>query len=435
MQVTLELQTPHPKQRELLENRKRFNVLKCGRRFGKTELCQELILEAFEKGEYVGYFSPTYKDLWEVWRTTLNNFYPVIKSKSETVKQAIFVNGGKVDFWSMEDPNSGRGRKYHRVIIDECEKALKFEEAWTQAISPTLTDFGGDAYFLSTPQFGDTYFKRLCKQELESPDNWKTFIYSTYDNPHIDRKEIEMMKSILPPLVFQCEYLAEDVDGKSMNPFLYALNTDVHFDNNVQLDWKKQLHIGIDFNLNPFAVVFANIWRDEAGLHINFVNELSIENGSLQSMAQKIKALYNPLVFNAKMTGDSMGNNRNIALSDNASNYETLRRLLGMRQGQIIVPHNPTHEQSRNDFNYLLHISQDPRNKIFVKVNPNNCKGLATDMKVVQCDAEGSIMKGNRKDITQKADHLDCARYLINTFVKGEIERHQKTNFGKIPFK
>jgi len=435
MQITLELPTPHDKQQYLLNNRKRFNVLKCGRRFGKTELCQELILEAFEAGNYVGYFSPTYKDLYEVWKTTLNNFHNVIATKSETVKQVVFINGAKVDFWSMEEPNSGRGRKYHRVLIDECEKAGKFQEAWEQAIAPTLTDFGGDAYFLSTPQFGDTYFKKICKNEQLQPDTWKTFVYSTYDNPHINREEIEMMRTILPPLVFDCEYMAADVDGKALNPFLYALDTDIHYSNDISLDWKKQLHIGIDFNLNPFAVVFANIFKDEAGLHVHFVNEFSIENGSLQSMAQRIKAMYGSLLPNCKLTGDAMGKNRNIALADNASNYESLRRYLGIRSTQIVVPPNPTHEGSRNDFNYLLHIATDRKNQIDVKVNPTTCPGLAHDMRMVQCDAMGSIIKGNRKDLTQKADFLDCARYIINTFVKADIERHQKHNFGQLNFR
>jgi hypothetical protein len=436
--IELELPTPHEKQQYLLDNRKRFNVLKCGRRFGKTELCQELICESFENGQYIGYFSPTYKDLYEVWKTTLNNFYSVIESKSETVKQIIFINGAKVDFWSMEEPNSGRGRKYHRAIMDECEKALKFQEAWEQAISPTLADYKGDAYFLSTPQFGDTYFKQLCKQENIQPDLWKTFVYSTYDNPYIDKNEIDLMRSILPPIVFQCEYLAEDVDNKSVNPFLYALNTDVHFDKSIQLDLKKQLIIGIDFNINPFSVVFCNIFRDQRGLHVNFANEISIENGSLQSMAQRIKALYGPQLINCKMTGDAMGNNRNISLADNASNYETLRRLLGLRQGQIIVPSNPTHETSRNDYNYLLHISQDPSNLINFKVNNENCPGLSNDMRLVQCDNYGDIIKirkANRNDSTQKADFLDCSRYIINTFVKPEIERHQKSSFINLKYK
>ena len=424
----------HPNQEFIFRNRKRFNVIKSGRRFGKSALSINLLIESVLKGEYVGFWYPVYRDGLEVWTEVKNKLNDIISKKDESAKILRFINGAKVDFWSMEDPNSGRGRKYHRIIIDECEKALRFEEAWTQAIAPTLTDFGGDAYFLSTPQFGQTYFKKLCKNQDLKPDTWKTFVYSTYDNPHINREEIEMMRTILPPMVFDCEYMAADVDGKAMNPFLYALD-DIHFSNDVQMDWKKQLHIGIDFNLNPFAVVFANIWRDELGLHVNFVNEFSIDNGSLQSMAQRIKAMYGPILHNAKLTGDAMGKNRNIALADNASNYETLRRLLGIRESQIIIPPNPTHEGSRNDFNYLLHISTDRKNQTHLKVNPTNCPGLAHDMRMVQCDATGSIIKGNRKDLTQKADFLDCARYLINTFVKPDIERHQKHNFGQLNFR
>jgi len=424
----------HPNQEFIFRNRKRFNVIKSGRRFGKSALSINLLIESVLKGEYVGFWYPVYRDGLEVWTEVKNKLNDIISKKDESAKILRFINGAKVDFWSMEDPNSGRGRKYHRIIIDECEKALRFEEAWTQAIAPTLTDFGGDAYFLSTPQFGQTYFKKLCKNQDLKPDTWKTFVYSTYDNPHINREEIEMMRTILPPLVFDCEYMAADVDGKAMNPFLYALD-DIHFSNEVQMDWKKQLHIGIDFNLNPFAVVFANIWRDELGLHVNFVNEFSIDNGSLQSMAQRIKAMYGPILHNAKLTGDAMGKNRNIALADNASNYETLRRLLGIRESQIIIPPNPTHEGSRNDFNYLLHISTDRKNQTHLRVNPTNCPGLAHDMRMVQCDATGSIIKGNRKDLTQKADFRDCARYIINTFVKPDIERHQKHNFGQLNFR
>ena len=36
---------PHDKQREILTNRKRFNVVRCGRRFGKSYLAFALALE------------------------------------------------------------------------------------------------------------------------------------------------------------------------------------------------------------------------------------------------------------------------------------------------------------------------------------------------------------------------------------------------------
>lgn len=139
-EVIIKLKTPHPAQQEFLNNRERFNVLKCGRRFGKTEICQELISEIIERGQFVGYWSPTYKDLHEVWRETKRIFKDVIIYSSETVKQIQFIGGAKIDMWSMEDPDSGRGRKYHRAIMDECEKALKFKDAWLGTIRATLTD-------------------------------------------------------------------------------------------------------------------------------------------------------------------------------------------------------------------------------------------------------------------------------------------------------
>ena len=57
------------------------------------------------------------------------------------------ITGGIIDMWSLDDGNSGRGRKYKRVVIDECEKAPKLEIAWQGVIRATLTDYIGDCWF------------------------------------------------------------------------------------------------------------------------------------------------------------------------------------------------------------------------------------------------------------------------------------------------
>ena len=36
--------------------------------------------------------------------------YPVTKRKDEQVKQIELITGGKVDFWSLEEPDSGGGK-------------------------------------------------------------------------------------------------------------------------------------------------------------------------------------------------------------------------------------------------------------------------------------------------------------------------------------
>ena len=417
MTIELHLPTPHEKQQYLLDNRVRFNALKCGRRFGKTEICQELILEIFEKGQYVGYFSPTYKDLHEVWKTTLHNFHDVIETKLETVKQITFINGAVADFWSMEDPNSGRGRKYHRAIMDECEKAQKFQEAWEQSISPTLTDYGGDAYFLSTPKFGDTYFKELCKKEKESP-LWKTFIYTTYDNPFIPREEIEVMRDMLPDPIFDCEYMAMDVDGKALNPFAHQYDRTIHESTTALHDPTKQIYISIDFNLNPFAVTFWHHFQDVRGYNWIGFDEASIDNGSLDAMVDLIHLRYGKWLHSCILTGDSMGNNRNIALKDNASNYIYLQRKLGLASHQVKVPHNPTHENSRTDVNELFWLTKQPNTQYFFSMNPQTMPQTCRDFRNVQVDAFGSILKKNRKDLNQRGDFLDTGRSFINLTAK-----------------
>src|SRR5690606_16562371 len=95
-----------------------FNVLNCGRRFGKTALGIHRLTPALH-GDPVAWFSPTYKMLEEVWRETKHSFAEVIARPSEAQKRLELVTGGVIDMWSLDRADSVRGRKYKRVIIDE----------------------------------------------------------------------------------------------------------------------------------------------------------------------------------------------------------------------------------------------------------------------------------------------------------------------------
>jgi hypothetical protein len=116
-----------------------------------------------------------------------------------------------------------------------------------------------------------------------------------------------------------------------------------------------------------------------------------------------------------------MGNRGDISQRDNASLYKQLLRGLRMSDTQLRVKSNPTHENSRSDVNYLLLHHPD------FKINPLPCPQTIRDLKTVQCDAFGEIIKRNRKDVSQRADMIDTVRYKINTFWKKAIDGHQKT--------
>jgi hypothetical protein len=208
--VKLTLARLHPHQLTIKQNLRRFNVLDCGRRFGKNILDKDLAIEPMLAGYPVGWFEPTYKSLSEIWREIRSTLYPVTQDKSEQEKRIALITGGALEMWSLEDPDAGRGRKYKRVIVNEAATVKKLEYSWTNVIRATLADMKGDAVFSGTPK-GLNYFYSLYQLGESDPD-WARFQFSTRANPYIDPDEIEAMRRMLPERVFQQEIMAEFVE-------------------------------------------------------------------------------------------------------------------------------------------------------------------------------------------------------------------------------
>lgn len=199
----------HEKQLEIVRDRSRFNVVRCGRRFGKSYLAFALALETMlqVRGSFVLYTAPTFSDLRKRFRDAKKFFADI---GAECGQNQIKLNGSYLEFTGVWRSETIRGNAYHRVICDEWAFAANGEEAWTDVIMPTLTDFKGDSYFFSTPN-GRNHFYELDKMS-ELYSNWRSFHYTSYDNPLIDPNEIELAKSQLPTLAFLQEYMAEYVD-------------------------------------------------------------------------------------------------------------------------------------------------------------------------------------------------------------------------------
>lgn len=190
----------------------RFKVLNCGRRFGKTSLGKRVVIDsALKQGLPVGVFAPTYKNIAEVWRSIRETLQPVTSDKSEQEKYIKVITGGTVDFWSMDTNNSMRGRKYKLAIIDEAAM-IRDPEYFNAVIRPTLADYRGGAWFLSTPR-GRNHFWQMYNWGVNEFDGeWAAFNFPTLSNPYIPPEEIESARRQLPDRVFRQEYLAEFLD-------------------------------------------------------------------------------------------------------------------------------------------------------------------------------------------------------------------------------
>ncbi len=215
--ITLTLRKPHAGQSRIYREKRRFNVIACGRRFGKTIIGTNLLIEAALEGAPVAWASPTYKMLIEVWRDFLRLARPIIAKNGidKQNKRVTLINGAVVEFWSLTAAESIRGRKYRRFIMDEAAMVPALLDGWNMVIRPTLADYRGDAFFLSTPK-GRNGFWDLFQRGLDptKPD-WASFQMPTVTNPHIDPTEVESARLEVPELVFIQEYLAQFVEDNA----------------------------------------------------------------------------------------------------------------------------------------------------------------------------------------------------------------------------
>jgi hypothetical protein len=215
-EIVLSRPVLHPGQEQVVREAVRFNVLECGRRFGKTTLGVDLAIDKALDGKPVGWFAPTYKILADAWRELVAATAGVA-TPNQQERRLEFITGGVIECWSLDTPDPGRGRKYARVLIDEAGIVRDLEAAWNAAIRPTLTDYRGDAWFFGTPK-GRNYFHQLFTRGEQRQHDWRSWRFGTVANPAIEASEVDAARADMPLAVFEQEFLGIPADDGG-NPF------------------------------------------------------------------------------------------------------------------------------------------------------------------------------------------------------------------------
>lgn len=263
----------HDAQKQIIENRLRYNVVNCGRQWGKSRLGIGLIFEAaWQKEKPTTWLSPTYPMLRQVWREMRKLGKGIIEKVNVQEKRIEFYGGGSCDFWSADNYESIRGNKYARAVCDEAAICSDLGATWNEVVRQTLLVYEGDAYFLSTPK-GANYFKELFDKVDK---NWVSFTNPTESNPHISKAEIEEAKAGLPPNVYLQEYEAKFIAdiGKVFKKanivnelpavLKYYIGADLAYSEKTEADYTAVVVIGVDL-LDNVYIVYADKWQCEIG--------------------------------------------------------------------------------------------------------------------------------------------------------------------------
>lgn len=216
MQKVIDIHLPkmHAAQAAIDAGCKRFNIIRAGRRFGKDVILERRrIRSMLHKPAPYGWFAPTYRMMRQNYREIENRLSPVIARAAASEYRLELINGATLDFWSMDNINAARGRKYAGVTINEAAFAANLMDGWNYVIRPTLADLQGGADLGSTPKGLNDYFA-LWSKAADDPE-WARFHYTTYDNPYIPPGEIDALKKTMAGMAFQQEIMAEFLEGGS----------------------------------------------------------------------------------------------------------------------------------------------------------------------------------------------------------------------------
>jgi PBSX family phage terminase large subunit len=199
----------HPTQKPVALDPHRFRVLCCGRRWGKTTLAiDQMKGRASIPNSRIAYIAPTYQQARDIaWEQLKRECTKAAETINESRLEIKLVNGSLIVLRGWESIETLRGQKFDLVVLDEVAMMRNFMLHWQEVIRPTLTDTKGEGLFISTPK-GFNHFYDLFNLEGKDED-FKSFHFSTLDNPHIPPEEIEKARQELPEDRFAQEYLAD----------------------------------------------------------------------------------------------------------------------------------------------------------------------------------------------------------------------------------
>jgi PBSX family phage terminase large subunit len=223
----------HPAQNIIALDHHRFRVINAGRRFGKSTLIawEMFALAISNKDARIPYYAPTRDDARDImWGPLKKICDPLItpnginESRLEITVKNKFGGTSLIILYGWEavqERGKGVGVKNNHIYFDEVSKYREFFMGWEEILLPTLIDLKGGATFISTPN-GFNHFYDLYNYEkdpiINAHDEWKSFHFTSYDNPFLDPEEIEKKKMSTTEDRFAQEYMA---DFRKMEGLVY----------------------------------------------------------------------------------------------------------------------------------------------------------------------------------------------------------------------
>lgn len=403
----------HPAQVKIAEDLHRFRILVCGRKFGKTTLGSEEISQNAYSGNNrrILYIAPTLEDarrlMWDRLNSKLRN---IIKKKNDTRLELKIKtkDGGNSDIFlgSWEKVQDYRGDEFDLIVPDETQDYKEFWTGWHEALRPTLSPRKGMALFMGTPK-GFNHFYDLFINESKDPD-YKSFRFTSYDNPYLDIEEIAKAKSELTEDRFAQEYLA---DFRKTEGLVYKeFDRQKHlFDDLSQIKGVRRYFAGVDFGFTNPAVVLPIKEDFDSTLYV--LPEWYKTQQTDRMIAEYVSSAGFDIVYPDP---------------ESASGIAELKKLK-VNVGEVIK----NKDSIRNGINKLRDLFKQNKIKIHT-----SCQNLIWELETYAYPDKKELRNEDENPIKENDHAVDALRYAISAqtdIIKSVAKTYIPTNLSRNP--
>ena len=201
--------TPRPLQRELHESLKRFNVLICHRRFGKTvfalnEIIKKAVENTREKPSYA-YICPTRNQARQVAWDYLKTFLAPLGSAVTFYEQTLEVRfyGRVIRLLGASHADRLRGLYLDGVVLDEMADIPM--DVWSTIVRPALSDRRGWSIFIGTPK-GQNQLFDLYQTAEKFPKSWHAQTLPASVSGVLDNEELKAARESMSEAQYAQEF-------------------------------------------------------------------------------------------------------------------------------------------------------------------------------------------------------------------------------------
>jgi len=294
---------PHEGQKTVLKSNARFKVVCCGRRFGKSVLAINTLLEHCLANSNHTYWAvaPTFRQAKTIsWRYLMSRIrmLPALEQKrmriNETNLSVEFSNGSLLELKGVERPDNLLGTGLDGVVLDEyAVDTYGSSPIWKEIIRPSLSDKGGWAIIISTPRGYNHFFELFDYAQNSGDPDWEAFRMPSEVNPVLSKKELESARAELGEDLYSQEY--EALFKKRSGLVYQNFDRDIHVIKEVDPDIissRWSLEVGIDFGgAHPTAAVFVLFSQNDDTAYV--VDEYYESNISSDKHLEALKAKEN----------------------------------------------------------------------------------------------------------------------------------------------